>query len=277
MKALGLPLVILAASVLPVANAEERETTPPALKALSESVQLPRQTLEFKPTRDDITVGCALFSLHHSDMSKAFPLDAVRVNGKKPETAELYLKQLGKNQFELPALKIEYSSKELRGPLYLTLKVWFNELTNQYDSPLYENTPDRYALLSYGTKEDEDPFTLNARLGANRAVTLKDFKEKLAQPFVIKLKEQPLKEEWGRYPMLPPGNRLSAEELKAVEKAVRDKGEKFPIAISVADADHATVAVGEDNFFRGARSYKVARSQGSWRVEAVVPIKQTSW
>lgn len=85
-------------------------------------------------------------------MGRALDLDAIRVNGATPKSAVLYLKQLGKNQFELPAAKIEYSSEALGGPLYLSVKAWFNELTNQEDSPCYENVPDRYALLSYCTK-----------------------------------------------------------------------------------------------------------------------------
>ena len=206
-------------------------------------------------------------------MSEEMNLDAVRINGLTPDNDVLCLKQVGKNQFELPALNIEFSSEELGGPLYLTLKVWFNELTNRYDSTFYENVPDRYALLSYCTKEDEDPSKVNERLGANRAVTLREFKEALTKPFLIKLNQQPLMAEWASYPMLPPGDRLNAAEIKAVEQTVRDKGEQYLISISVPDSDHARVFVGEGTFFRGARVYTVVRSDGVWRVERVKSIK----
>lgn len=240
-------------------------------------IELPGQKLVFKPTRDDITVGCVILSLFHSNLSTPLELEAIRVNGTQPKTARLYLKQIGKNQFELPALKIEFSSKQLGGPLYMSLKVWFNELTNQYDSFVYEHLPDRYAIVSYCTKEDDDPSKVNARLGANRVATLKEFKERLGKPFVIELNQRSLREEWGRYPMLPPGNRLSEAEFKAIEKTVRHRGEKYVRFISVADADQATVLVGEDTFFRDAREYKVVRSDGTWRVESVESIKDSSW
>lgn len=255
-----------------------------ALPALADSqspqtqvIEIPAQKLVFKPTRDDITVGCVMFSLYHANLGKRINLEAIRVNGAQPKTARLYLKQVAKNQFKLPALKIEFSSKKLGGPLYLTLKARFNELTNQYDSSVYKNLPDRYALVSYCTKEDDDPSSVNGRLGANRAATLKEFKERLGKPFVIELNQRTLQEHWGRYPMLPPGNLLNAAEFKAVEKTVRDKGEKYIIGISVADADHATVSVGSGTFFRASRRYKVVRSDRAWHVESVESIKDSSW
>jgi hypothetical protein len=241
-------------------------------KRLADVLELPRQTLTFKPSRDDITVGCAIFSFNHSS-TKEMNLDAVRINGLKPDNNVLYLKEVGKNKFELPALKIEFSSEELGGPLYLAIKVYFNGLTNRYDSLVYDNVPDRYALLSYCTKEDDDPSKVNDRLGANRARTLKAFKDALAKPFPIKLNQQPLMAEWGRYPMLPPGDRLSAAEIKAVEQTLRDKGEQYLISIAVPDSDHARVFVGEGTFFRAARLYTVVRSDGAWRVESVKPVK----
>jgi hypothetical protein len=250
----------------------EHEASEPDQRRLSEVVEIPRQILTFRPTRDDITVGCVIFTLDHSK-SDEMNLDAVRINGAKPEIPTIFLNQVGNNQFELPAMKIEFSSVELGGPLYLAVKVWFNELTNLYDSQFYENVPDRYALLSYCTKEDEDPSKVNVRQGANRAANLKEFNDALARPFVIKLNRQPIMEEWGRYPILPPGDRLSADEFKAVEKAVRDKGEEYLISISVRDSDHATVFVGEKTYFRGARAYTVVRSDGAWRVESVRTVK----
>lgn len=232
-------------------------------------IELPGQKLVFKPTRDDITVGCVIFSLFHSNLSEPLNLKAIRVNGVQPKTAVIYLKEVGKNQFEFPELKIEFSSKELGGPLYMSLKVWFNELTNQNDSIVYEHLPDRYAIVSYCTKEDDDPSKVNARMGANRVAMFKEFKDRLGKPFVIALNQRPLREEWGRYPMVSVGNKLSPADVKAVEKTVRDQGEKYVITISASDANQATVFVGEETFFRHARIYEVVRSDGTWRVESI--------
>lgn len=238
----------------------------------AEAVVLPRQTLTFKPTRNDITVGCVIISLYQADMGKALKLDAIRVNGVRPKSERLYLKQVGKNQFELPALRIEYSSKELGGPLYMSLKAWFNELTNQEDSPYYEseNVPDRYALLSYCTNENDDPSKVNARLGANRARTLKEFNERLARPFVIRLNQRPLREGLGRWPMVNnQGRELSDADLKIIEQLVRDRGERYVIAISANRRNRAIVDVGDHNVFEGKRRYDFVRSNGEWRIEKV--------
>lgn len=246
------------------------EAKTPTEKLLTEIVELPRQTLTFKPTRDDITVGCVILSLHQSNLGKATPLGAIRINGVQPKTPVLHLKRVEKNQFELPTLKIEFSSNELGGPLYLTVKVWFNELTNQYDSPFYEHVPDRYALLSYCTKEDDDPSKVNARLGANRVALLKDFRERLSEPFVIKLNQRPLREEWGRWPMINNAARvLSDADLKAIEQLVRDRGERYMITISANDRDHAGVHVGDHDLFESSRLYRLARMGGTWRIEKV--------
>jgi hypothetical protein len=242
----------------------------PTWKQLTELVELPRQTLTFKPTRDDITVGCVIVSLFQTDMGKAFPLESIRVNGAQPKAARLYLKRVGKNQFELPAMKIEFSSQELGGPLYLSVKIWFNELTNQYDSPFYEHVSDRYALISYCTKEDDDPSKVNARLGANRVASLKKFCERLESPFVIQLKQQPLREEWGRWPMInDPGRAFSDADRKAIEQLVRDRGENYVISISANGRDQAFVDVGDHDLFEGRRLYKLVRTDGAWRIQEV--------
>ena len=67
----------------------------------------------------------------------------------------LYLKQVAKNQFEVPALRIEFAPDQPKTETIglLAVKVWFNEVTNQADSDLYENRDDRYALLSWFTPE----------------------------------------------------------------------------------------------------------------------------
>lgn len=78
-----------------------------------------------------------------------------------------------------------------------------------------------------------------------------------------------MREEWGSYPMLSLGNRITAAEAHAIEQSVRDKVEKYVISISVGSVNQATVFVGDDSFFRSARVYKVVRSDGNWRVESV--------
>lgn len=243
-----------------------------ASQHFAEAVVLPRQTLTFKPTRNDISVGCVILSLFQADMSKALNLDAIRVNGVRPRSERLYLKQVGTNQFELPALRIEFSSKEIGGPLYLSLKVWFNELTNLEDSPYYasEHVADRYALLSYCTNENDDPSKVNARLGANRARTLKEFKERLAAPLVIRLNERPLRAGLGHWPMINnQGGALSDADLKVIEQLVRARGERYVIAILATGPDRALVGVGDHNVFEGTRGYDLARSKGEWRIEKV--------
>jgi hypothetical protein len=217
-----------------------------------------------------------ILSLHHADLGAAMPLGAIRVNGTRPKTPTLYLKQVGKNRFELPAVKIELSTKELGGPLYLTVKVWFNELTNQYDSPFYEHVPDRYALLSYCTNEDEDPSELNARLGANRVASLEELKERFAKPIVIQLNQRPLREEWGRWPMSNNTGQLSDADLAAIEQLVRDRGEQYVISITVRNRDHANVYVGDHDLFEVKRSYEVTRTDRGWRIDKV-ENRESGW
>jgi hypothetical protein len=254
-----------------------------APKHLTEAIEIPRQTLVFEPTRDDITIGCVIFSLWHSNSREAINLEAIRVNGVKPEVSVLYLKQAGKNQFELPALKIEFSTEELGGPLYVTVKAWFNEVTNITDSRYYENAPDRYALLSYCTNEDEDPSNVHARMGANRVATTKEFNERLARPFVIRLNHFPLRVDEG-YPMISNYARnnvrpLSEADLKELQKLVRDRGEEHLTSISARGSDHAQVraSVEDATRFYGMRDYKVVRKEGAWQIESVKSTKNASW
>jgi len=248
--------------------------TPPASdnNAGWQVIELPQRTLTLRPTRDDITVGCVILSMYQSDMGKALPLDAIRLNGSKPKSETLYLKQVGKNQFELPALKIEFSSKALGSPLYLALKAWFNELTNQEDSPYYdsEHLEDRYALLSYCSKEDDDPSKVNARLGGNRVNTLKEFEETLARPIVIRLNQRPLRPGLGQWPMINnAGRQLSEADLKTIEQLVRDRGERYLIAISADGRTGAFVGVGDHDLFESTRRYELERAEGTWRIEKI--------
>jgi hypothetical protein len=63
--------------------------------------------------------------------------DAERANFQNAGTYKyLELEQTGKNQFELPPLTIE-TRKENSGPVCVSVKAWFNEVTNVYDSLYY--------------------------------------------------------------------------------------------------------------------------------------------
>ena len=248
-------------------------TTPEAnLSGVKQVIEFRRQTLALKPTRDDITVGCVIFSMYQSDMGKALPLDAIRVNGRQPKIETLYLKQVGKNRFEFPAMKIEFSTNELGSPLYVALKAWFNELTNQEDSPYYDEKylEDRYALLSYCTDENDDPSKVNARLGANRRKTLKEFQKALGRPFVIRLNQRPLRPGLGHWPMINnAARRLSDADLKAIEQLVRNRGERYVIAISDDGRGGAFVGVGDHDLFESPRRYELERADGTWLIKKV--------
>ena len=230
-------------------------------------IDLERRVLTFEPTRRDYSVGCAVFSVVSSK--------PVKVNGVQGEPwSYIYLKQVGKNQFELPALRIEFDLAEPGDIGCMSLKIWFNEVTNYYDSGLYVNNDDRYALVAWTTippKQSKDT-SYNARFGLNRVESLEMFKQRLAEPFVLRMKDIALKPEWG-YPMVHNnGGKLSEADVAAVEKVVRDRGESYLIAVMAgADADHAEVetSVGDMTRFKGTKRYKLARRNGRWVVETV--------
>jgi hypothetical protein len=224
MKRLRVSLLVLGimsalvAGCAPKPSPPAAEDSPTALEQLLEIIDLPRQTLVFKPTRDDITVGRVVFSVYCSHP------DDVRVNGMRPdpawrdvhltETGEIvvdernsavpeiawlyiYLSEVAKNQFELGPLKIEVSGNQQNVLLCLSIKVWFNEVTNQYDGLYYENLDDRYALVSYCSDAPE-PSPVEARFRQNRVATVNEFKEAISGPLVIRLNQRPLREEWSR-------------------------------------------------------------------------------
>jgi hypothetical protein len=58
---------------------------------------------------------------------------------------------------------------------------------------------------------------------------------------------------------------------------VRERGEQFVRAISMSDANHAIVTVGDGTFFRGARQYQVRRNGSAWRIDSVKPIQESGW
>jgi hypothetical protein len=241
--------------------------SPSDQKHLPKVIDLPRRTLIFQPTRDDLTVGCAEVAVVSSH--------PVRVNGvEAKEWNYIYLKQVGRNQFELPALRIEFAPDGPEAIGCLSVKILFNEVTAQADSDLYEHRDDRYALLSWCTKAPElmkdTPY--KARFGQNRVQTLDEFKEKLAKPFPLRMKPTPLKADWG-YPATTGGARkLSEAELQAVKQIMRDRGEQYLISIVGGDATHANVkaSIGDMTRYQGVRHYQLALKKGVWKVESVV-------
>lgn len=270
-------IALLALMAGSCATERSRPTTEVGLPADKQVIEFQRRTLVFEPTRDDITVGCAIVSMYQSDMGRALPLEAIRVNGRTPRSPTLYLKPAGKNRFELPAMRIEFSTNELGSPLYLALKVWFNELTNQEDSPYYEgdHLEDRYALLSYCSNENEVPAGVNARLGGNRARTLTEFKERLAMPIVIRLNQRPLQPGHGHWPMINnAGRQLSEADLKVIEQLMRDRHERFLIAINAMGRNGAYVGVGDHDIFQSARDYELERDEGTWRIKKVETVPE---
>ena len=105
------------------------------------------------------------------------------------------LTQLSTNQFELAPLRIEFPTNEHGGLLCLSVKAWFNEVSNQYDSMYYQNLDDRYALVSYCTSAPEAS-GVQSRFKQNRVATVDEFKQALRKPFALKLKPTPLRKEW---------------------------------------------------------------------------------
>jgi hypothetical protein len=191
-----------------------------AQKHLPEVIEFPRQTLIFKPTRDDFTVGSVIFNFYCSNAEE------VRVNGVKLDPTwrdihltlagivvdrrtsnvfeggaawtQIFLTQVSSNHFELPHLKIE-SSGEHSGYLCMSIKAWFNEVGNDGDSPYYQHVDDRYALVSYSTYPSSDlPAQVRHRFSQNRVGTVGEFKEALSKTFVIRLNQLPLGEKRSR-------------------------------------------------------------------------------
>jgi hypothetical protein len=261
-------LPLLAVGIIAIGCAAGESPQAVDRKNPSHAIELPRQTLTFHPTRDDLSVGCVLLSMVGTQPA--------RVNGVENGSryAYLCLRQVAKNQFELPAMKIEYS---LDGPepiFCMSVKVWFNEVTNQHDSDLYVNRDDRYSLVSWCTSPPElsSDTSYKARFGENRVQTFDEFKARLAEPFVLRMNQREIKPEFG-YPMINnQGRAMSESDVKAVEQLVRNQGEQYLIAVSMQDSDHAnvTTSIGDATRFQGTRDYKLARSGAGWQIQSVV-------
>jgi hypothetical protein len=181
--------VALAATVIVKQSWALAESVTPASKVTV--IELARQTLVFAPTRDDMTVSQVVFNVFASDPN------ALRVNGARSNSTFSYidLKPVAKNQFELPSLKIEFDTNAPGALLCLSVKVWFSEVSNQYDSLFYKNTDDRYALVTW-CSSSPDSSSARSRFRQNRLAKEKEFKEALSKPFIINLNQRPLRREW---------------------------------------------------------------------------------
>jgi hypothetical protein len=221
-----------------------------------------RQTLVFRPTRDDITVGCALLNLYPHRMEE------MRVNGDTLEVPRLYLKQVGRNEFELPKLKIELADAP-EAVLCMSIKPLFNEATNQNDGRFYQNLEDRYALVSWCSREPHNEEERNGRMRNNPVRSLEDFKTALAQSLVIPLNNEPLLPEYSRHPMISAGIHLNENELTSINKLLRDRGERFIITIARSNGIELLVSVGDDSYFRSTRLYTLVKNDGNWEIARV--------
>ena len=117
-----------------------------------ETIELGRQELQFAPTRSDLTVGIAVLTVlvPDEDWTVTLPESARNDFQDRGSWKVLELKEIETNRFELPPIKI-VAARGSSGPVCMSIKVWFHEITNQYDSPFYVHVPDRYALVSFCT------------------------------------------------------------------------------------------------------------------------------
>lgn len=153
-----------------------------------EVIAIDSRVLTFAPSRDDMTVGKAVVSIH------APRPEEVRLGGKPlPEAWHVIeLERVGPNRFALPPLRLEVPAG-YEGLLCLSVKVWFAEVDNRADSLFYEKTDDRYALVAWSNRADGPAWErAKARFAQNRVATLDELKERLARPFPIALNRRPL-------------------------------------------------------------------------------------
>lgn len=66
-------------------------------------------------------------------------------------------------------------------------------------------------------------------------------------------------------------NFMNVSDLQEVGKMISDKGEKYVISIAVVSSNNAQVHVGDRRFLEpgSGRVYKVARTEGAWKIEDV--------
>ncbi len=149
-------------------------------------ISFDRKVLEFTPNRADLTVGIVWLSVLTPDEDWTVSLQQTeRINFQDTGSHKyVELKQIEHNRFELPPLKIEAIKRE-SGPVCVSLKVWFNEILNEFDSLYWIDTADRYSLLTFCTGDDK---TAQARHSQNRVRTLREFRTVLDRPFALRLR-----------------------------------------------------------------------------------------
>lgn len=185
----------------------------PAKERLVPIFSFPRQTIVFEPTRNDVTVGSAVFSLYF-----ARPADLV-INGQEADAtwreirigpsgniivekrganrqsqeAWIYIRlsKAAENRFYFGPLNVELRERSSRALLCMSIKAWFTEIANEHDGPYYERLEDRYALASFCTSTP-DQTSVIARFSQSRVATVGEFKETLGRPLVIRLNQRPL-------------------------------------------------------------------------------------
>jgi hypothetical protein len=150
-------------------------------------VAIESRTLVFEPTRDDLTVGTVWFNIYASQPSQV-TIDGV---ASAEQWHHLELREVAKNRFALPALRIESRATLL----CLSIKVWFKEVGNQHDGLFYERLDDRYALVAFATRADGPEWErARPRFAQNRVATLDEFLAALERPFALRLNRRPLAE-----------------------------------------------------------------------------------
>lgn len=176
---LSLPLALLACLTAPALAQEPAPATIVAIES---------RTLTFVPSRDDLTVGTVWFNVYTSRPSE------VTINGETPgsEWHHLELTEVARNRFQLPEVAIVTPAGH-DGLLCLSVKAWFKEVGNQYDSLFYVRPDDRYALVAFSTRTDgPDWEQARPRFSQNRVATLRELHDALARPFAIALNDRPL-------------------------------------------------------------------------------------
>ncbi len=146
-------------------------------------IGLEQQVLQFVPSRPDLSVGIVWLTILSPDQDWTVRLAKAQIANFQDAGTYKYLelKRVGDNRFELPSLKIEPASKGA-GTVCLSVKAWFSEVASESDSLYWIDMADRYALLSFCTKDDE---RAQARHSQNRVATLEEFRARLAKPFAI--------------------------------------------------------------------------------------------
>jgi hypothetical protein len=265
-------LLVLTLFLGTCAHPPARETVNTS-KPAPHTLDLPREIVTLQPSRDDLTVGAAILLLYTSHPQNISIETAQPMHG---DINFIYLKQIGKNQFELPAITLDLPQNDPKAFLCLSLKLYFNEITNMYDSDIYEKRDDRYSMISYVQGTPEPVPVGRFSFTQNKVPSLADFESFLSKPIPVRLKSIPLKPEWGRYPILgPPPLRATPAEVDEIQKLATDRSEKFIIAIFFQGATRAQMITGQNSYFRSEHSYMVDKKDNRWQITSVQETQHT--